>query len=66
MITLTVNGRPQSCSAANIHELLQELQLACSQVAVELNRNIVPRDNFEQTPLRDGDELEIVRFVGGG
>jgi thiamine biosynthesis protein ThiS len=66
MNTLTVNGRPQSSSATNINELLQELQLDCSQVAVELNRNIIPRDNFDHTPLGDGDELEIVRFVGGG
>jgi thiamine biosynthesis protein ThiS len=36
------------------------------RVAVELNRNIVPREQWEKTPLSDGDRLEIVHFVGGG
>ncbi len=65
-MTLTVNGCSKSYDAATVSDLLQELQLTSSQVAVELNRTIVPRDNFDDTPLRDGDELEIVRFVGGG
>ena len=36
------------------------------RVAVELNREIVPRDRWSQTHLKDGDRLEIVHFVGGG
>jgi thiamine biosynthesis protein ThiS len=36
------------------------------RVAIELNREIVPRDRWAQTRLNDGDELEIVHFVGGG
>jgi sulfur carrier protein len=36
------------------------------RVAVELNRNIVPREHWSETPLSDGDKLEIVHFVGGG
>jgi thiamine biosynthesis protein ThiS len=36
------------------------------RVAVELNRDIVPRDRWLQTHLKDGDRLEIVHFVGGG
>jgi sulfur carrier protein len=36
------------------------------RVAVELNRDIVPRDKWPQTNLSDGDRLEIVHFVGGG
>jgi thiamine biosynthesis protein ThiS len=36
------------------------------RVAVELNREIVPRDRWSQTMLKDGDRLEIVQFVGGG
>jgi thiamine biosynthesis protein ThiS len=36
------------------------------RVAIELNREIVPRDQWPQTPLHDGDRLEIVHFVGGG
>lgn len=36
------------------------------RVAVELNRQIVPREQWTQTSLSDGDQLEIVHFVGGG
>lgn len=46
--------------------LLAELELDPSQVAVERNRDIVPRAQYAQTTLSDGDQLEIVTFVGGG
>jgi len=36
------------------------------RVAVELNREIVPRDRWGDTSLKEGDRLEIVHFVGGG
>lgn len=36
------------------------------RVAVELNRNIIPRELWSETSLNDGDRLEIVHFVGGG
>ena len=36
------------------------------RVAVELNRELVPRDRWTATPVSDGDRLEIVHFVGGG
>jgi len=36
------------------------------RVAIELNREIVPREQWPETPLHDGDRLEIVHFVGGG
>lgn len=36
------------------------------RVAIELNRNIVPRDRWAETTLNDGDKLEMVHFVGGG
>lgn len=66
MITLTVNGQTQSFETATVDQLLHQLQLVQSQVAVELNGAIVPREAFGDTPLQAGDRLEIVRFVGGG
>jgi thiamine biosynthesis protein ThiS len=36
------------------------------RVAVELNRDIVPRERWPETQLKDGDRLEVVHFVGGG
>ena len=46
--------------------LIESLNMKPDRVAVELNREIVPRDRWPETPLKDGDRLEIVHFVGGG
>ncbi len=46
--------------------LIESLAMKSDRVAVELNRDIVPRDRWPLTPLKDGDRLEIVHFVGGG
>ena len=46
--------------------LIESLNMKPDRVAVELNRDIVPRDRWPQTQLKDGDRLEIVHFVGGG
>ena len=46
--------------------LLGVLEIAPERVAVELDRRIVKRDQWEQTCLRDGAQLEVVQFVGGG
>jgi sulfur carrier protein len=46
--------------------LIESLGMKPDRVAVELNREIAPRDRWPQTLLRDGDRLEIVHFVGGG
>ena len=46
--------------------LVESLGMKPDRVAVELNRNIVPRERWPETELCDGDRLEIVQFVGGG
>jgi thiamine biosynthesis protein ThiS len=46
--------------------LIEHLGMKGDRVAVELNRNIVPRDRWDKTNLAEGDQLEIVHFVGGG
>jgi sulfur carrier protein len=46
--------------------LIEALDIKSDRVAVELNREIVPRDRWLHTHLKDGDRLEIVHFVGGG
>jgi sulfur carrier protein len=46
--------------------LIESLEMKSDRVAVELNREIAPRDRWAKTLLRDGDRLEIVHFVGGG
>lgn len=64
---IQINGEardfPDSLSLA---ALIEQLGTKGDRVAVELNREIVPRSQWPQTSLRDGDRLEIVHFVGGG
>jgi thiamine biosynthesis protein ThiS len=63
---LFINGDERSCTAARLDALIEELGMKGDRVAVELNREIVPRQSWSATPLKDGDRLEIVHFVGGG
>ncbi len=65
-ISLTVNGEPRRTSAATIADFVRELGLKPEKVAVEHNGEIAPRSTLEQVALCDGDQLEIVHFVGGG
>ncbi len=46
--------------------LIESLGMKPDRVAVELNREIAPRDRWAEITLKDGDRLEIVHFVGGG
>ena len=64
---LTINGDDREFSSIpTLAALLQQLEMKPDRVAVELNRELVPRGQWDATPLRDGDKLEIVHFVGGG
>ncbi len=64
---LKINGEEkQIASVSTLVDLVEQLGMKVDRVAVELNREIVPRSNWGATTLKDGDELEIVHFVGGG
>ncbi len=64
---LIVNGEERVVAASiSVADLLAELGLAGRRVAVELNREILARDRWAGHALADGDQLEIVHFVGGG
>jgi thiamine biosynthesis protein ThiS len=65
-MNITINGETQVSSAETLGALVEGLGMKPDRVAIELNREIVSRDQWSQTPLRDGDRLEIVHFVGGG
>ena len=65
-MNLTINGVSQSHPAENLAALVEQLGMKPDRVAIELNREIVSREKWLQTSLRDGDRLEIVHFVGGG
>ncbi len=64
---LIINGEGRSFGdLPHLAALVEQLGMKGDRVAVELNREIVPRARWSETPLRDGDRLEIVHFVGGG
>ena len=64
---LCINGQAREFSAIlTLAALVGQLGMKSDRVAVELNRNIVPREQWAQTSLNEGDQLEIVQFVGGG
>jgi len=64
---LTINGEARELGdARDIAGLVTGLGLDPRKVAVERNLEIVPRSLYAQTPLADGDRIEIVHFIGGG
>ena len=63
---LTINGEPRQVDAGNVRELLVCLGLDRQAVAVEVNREVVPKKLHEATRLNDGDTIELVTLVGGG
>jgi thiamine biosynthesis protein ThiS len=66
-VEITVNGNARRAdSGATVASLLTELGIAPERVAVERNLDIVARERFPDTPLTEGDRIEIIQFVGGG
>lgn len=64
---LFINGEDRTFpTVSTLPELIEQLGMQDDRVAVELNREIVPREQWKGTHLQDGDRLEIVHFVGGG
>lgn len=62
-----MNGEAREISSeCLLSELLVEMELSARPVAVEVNREVVPRAEHEKCLLKPGDELEIVTLVGGG
>ncbi len=67
MLHLHVNGEPKRIAAGStLAELVRQLALDPAKVAVERNLAVVPRSTYGEVTLADGDQLEIVHFVGGG
>lgn len=64
---ITVNGEiktvPDQCSA---QQLVEILEISHGRIAMEVNREIVPRSTYEEHQLQPGDQVEVVHAVGGG
>jgi sulfur carrier protein len=66
-LTVRVNGEEMRLApGASVSTLLEKLEVSTPRVAVERNREIVPKVEYASTPLAEGDELEVVELVGGG
>lgn len=66
-VRVRVNGEIRPVAAdTRVADLLGALGVATPRVAVEYNREILPKARYGETVLREGDDLEIVTFVGGG
>lgn len=67
LVTITLNGEIRDVEGCpTVAELIARLDLRPAHVAVELNRELIPRALHGETPLREGDVLEVVTLVGGG
>ena len=65
-MTVTVNGEARELpDGETLRALVARYQLTPEKVAVELNRRLVRSEKYD-LPLKEGDEVEIVTFVGGG
>ncbi|WP_298270068.1 sulfur carrier protein ThiS [Geobacter sp.] len=69
-MNLTVNGKPSTVDgkeSVNVTELLVELKVPQAEyVTVELNGEVLEREAFDATVVREGDAVEFLYFMGGG
>ena len=67
MIQIILNGKPHNIKEkTNIISLLETLSLSEKKVAIEINEEVVRRDNYVKKILLAKDRVEIVHFIGGG
>jgi len=66
-ITITLNGEPYTLDGdARVAALVERLKMRATRIAVEVNREVVPKAKYAETILHPGDQVEIINFVGGG
>lgn len=65
-LKVMLNGQVRDVHAATVADLVTELGLSGRAVAIEVNREVVPRALHAERALRDGDRIEVVEFAGGG
>lgn len=64
---ITLNGEPRELAdPLTAQQLIEHLGLTGKRLAMEVNREIVPRSSFKTHRLQEGDAVEIVRAIGGG
>lgn len=64
---IVLNGEERECQDGwTLADLVKDLGLTHKRIAAEVNRDIIPRTEYDQRPLKAGDMVEVVNFVGGG
>lgn len=63
---VTINGKPEDVQAATVLDLLKAKNIDPHMVAVELNQGMVERDHLGTTPVKAGDQIELLFYMGGG
>ncbi len=67
IIHVQVNGKERKVqSGLSVHQLVESFDLDPKLIVVELNREILSRDQFDDVQISEGDAVELVHFVGGG
>lgn len=65
-LMLKINGKSVDAAGISLAEYLSRENFDTRKVAVELNEEIIPKSEFDNVILRDGDIVEIISFMGGG
>ena len=65
-MVVKINGKPEETQAAVVMDLLKTKGIDPQMVAVELNDTMIERDHLATTPIKEGDRLEFLFFMGGG
>ena len=63
---VTINGEEKDCAGMTVGQYLDTTNYDPKRIAVEKNGEIVPKTAYGNTPLQDGDVVEVLSFVGGG
>ena len=63
---VTVNGEPREISSASVDALLAELEYQGTHFAIAVNYDVLPKSRWAQTPIKPGDEIEIITPRQGG
>ncbi|OUW86481.1 MAG: thiamine biosynthesis protein ThiS [Saprospirales bacterium TMED214] len=67
MISITVNGRlVELDESMTVEHMLDRVDVPPNYLAVEVNAEVVPREEYTTHAIRDGDQVELVTLVGGG
>ena len=63
---IMINGKPEEVGGKTVSDVLKHKEIDPHMVAVELNSQIVERDQLDTTTIQDGDKLEFLFYMGGG